>query len=73
MRVMKRIQLGLFDVPKRPGVGERARPRRRRYLFQMQSVHAPLYKSPFSMYFTPSKVRWLGIVNTLLVLTSAAF
>ena len=33
MRVMKRIQLGLFDVPKGPGVGERARPRRRRYLF----------------------------------------
>ena len=30
MRVLKRIRLGLFDVPKGPGV---ARPRRRRYLF----------------------------------------
>ena len=33
MRVVKRIQLGLFDVPKGPGVVGRAHPRRRRYLF----------------------------------------
>ena len=33
MRVVKRIQLGLFDVLKGPGVVGRARPRRRRYLF----------------------------------------
>ena len=50
-----------------------SRPLRRRYLFQMQSVHAPLHKSPLSMYFTPSKVSRLNMVNTLIIVTPAAF
>ena len=73
MRVVKRIQLGLFDVPKGPGVVGRAHPQRRRYLFQMQSVHAPQHKSPFSMYFTPSKVSRMSMVNTLLIVMSFTF
>ena len=42
-------------------------------MFKMQSVHAPQHKSPFSMYFTLSKVSRLNMVNTLLIVTSAAF
>ena len=42
-------------------------------MFKMQSVHAPQHKSPFSMYFTLSKVSRLNMVNTLLIVTSATF
>ena len=38
----------------------------------MQSFHVPLHKSPFYVYFVPSKVSRLNMVNTLLIVTSAA-
>ena len=70
IRVMKHIHLRLFDVRKaRGGREERVRGGDDICLAINQPKHL-LYRSPFSIYFTPSKVRWLGIVDTLLVSTS---
>ena len=73
MRVMKHIHLRLFDGRKGLGRWEgRVRGGDDICLDVNQPKHL-LYKSPFSMYFALLKVRWLGIVDTLLVSTSAAF
>ena len=66
IRVMKDIRLRVFEVRK-------GSERRRRYSFQMQSDHAPLHKSPIYVSFALSKVSTLSMVNTLLIVTSAAF
>ena len=68
MRVMKHIHLRFFDVRKDPGWWEG----RIRYGHDIcyrcrLSMCALLHKSPFSMYFTPSKVSRLSMVNTLLI------
>ena len=72
VRVMKDIHLHLFDVRKGPGRWEGRIHNEDDIYFRCSLSLHQLHKSPFSVYSTPSKVRWLGIVNTLLVSTSAA-
>ena len=73
MRVLKRIRLRLFDVRKGPGRWEgRVRGGDDICLDINQHQHL-LYRSLFSMYFTPSKVSRLSIVNTSLIVTFATF
>ena len=74
MHVLKRIHLRPFDVRKGPGRWEgRVRYGNDIYFRCSLSIHAPLHKSPFSMYFTPSKVSRLNKVNTLLIVMSFTF
>ena len=74
MRVLKRIHLRLFDVRKVPGWREGRIHNGDDICFKCSlSMHAPQHKSPFSMYFTPSKVSRLNMVNTLLIVMSFTF
>ena len=74
MRVMKHIHLRLFDLRKGPVRWEgRVRDGDDICFRCSLSMHAPLHKSPFSMYFVPSKVSRLSMVNTLLIVMSFTF
>ena len=71
MRVMKDIHLSLFDGRKGPGWWEgRVRGGDDIYFRCSLSMHL-LYRSLFSIYFAPSKVSRLSMVNTSLIVTSA--
>ena len=74
MRVVKRIQLGLFGIRR----GSRRREGRIHngddICFKCSlPMHAPQHKSPFSMYFVPSKVSRLSMVKILLIVMSFTF
>ena len=70
VRVMKHIHLRLFDVLKGPGWWEgRVRGGDDICLDIDQPKHL-LYRSPFCMYLTLSKVSRLSMVNTLFIETS---
>ena len=73
IRVINDIHLHLFDVRKaRGGREERVRGGDDICLDVNLPKHL-LYRSPFSIYFTLSEVGWLGIFDTLLIVTSATF
>ena len=72
IRVMKVIRLRVFDLRKGPVRWEGLVRGGDDICYRCRlSMCALLHKSPFSMYFTPSKVSRLSMVNSLLIVTSA--